>query len=764
MSGQLPEHRATVGVLFVHGIGTQPRGRTLAEFAGPLVTWLQGWYDGLHARWVGEKVRFQDVATWLDAVRLPDPRRDDAVRSLLDRTPPRQPGETPADLADISQRVGDTLAVAVRLTGATGGQAAENEPSHVRLELVHVHLDEQATTTRTAWLLAEAWWAETFAPPSFGDLARWGLGVLPRTIGSHLGVRVHRAAGRWRDERSAWSLAVLLGRFGVLLLGLFASLPALALLGLMLLVGLLPIPSLRNGLRRLQQRISASLGDSYVLVTRPVEAAAIVGRVRRDLAWLAEQCDQVVVVAHSQGGAVLNEVLRQELAAGDRGLLGPPDDPDSPVATHPAQERRGRLRLLLTFGSGLRKLDELRRLLGPGVSLRRSALLTLAGLVVFTLSVLAIAVEATGPNLDTTVGVLAVYAIVGGVLLVAGLADLIADPSPGELRWWIGIFKQTGVRWRDYAASADPVPNGALLDEQCPFPEHRTVHNRGSLLRDHTTYWTNRDEFVVEVVRCLAELDPLVAPDLAGHDEDFAFARRRRRWRVAWLTGARWVAVAGIMAALVHKWAQWLPLAGQVPGHLAASAGIGTRPDTVELDETAIALWPAAAILAAYLLVGMFWRTLDRAETDRLLARRRPVAQAAEFGFVLGLDVLVLVAVWAAAPVIFSGWLSWAVVVGQLVLWFATQTRMRAYAPSDKAPDEHEARGVRAGRTLWGLFSVGLTAFGLAWLAWSAWRWQPVAGAVLAALILWGTLAQVRSWRRSSERPAQSTSDGPPIR
>lgn len=116
-----------------------------------------------------------------------------------------------------------------------------------------------------------------------------GLGVLPRTIGSHLGVRVHRAAGRWRQERSAWSLAVLLGRFGVLLLGLFASLPALALLGLMLLVGLLPIPSLRNGLRRLQQRIAASLGDSYVLVARPVEAAAIVGRVRHDLVCSARR-------------------------------------------------------------------------------------------------------------------------------------------------------------------------------------------------------------------------------------------------------------------------------------------------------------------------------------------------------------------------------------------------------------------------------------------------------------------------------------------
>jgi hypothetical protein len=336
------------------------------------------------------------------------------------------------------------------------------------------------------------------------------------------------------------------------------------------------------------------------------------------------------------------------------------------------------------------------------------------------------------------------------------------------LKRWIEIFKRTGVHWRDYAASADPVPNGALLDEQSPFPEHVTVHNHGSLLRDHTTYWSNRDEFVTEVVRRLAELDPLVGPDLAGHDDDFAFARRRRHWRVAWLTGARWVAVAGIMAALVHKWAQWLPLAGQVPGHLAASAGIGTRPDTVEIDETAIALWPAAAVLAAYLLVGLLWRRLDRAETDRLLARRRPVAQGSEYGFLLGLTLLVPVAAWAAVPAIPGGWLVVTVFVGLLVLWFVTQTRMQVYAPSDETPEEDEARGVRAGRTIWNLLSVTALAFALAWLAWrlvwNAWHWQPVAGAVLAALILWGTLAQVRSWRRSSERSAQSTSDGPPIR
>ena len=60
--------RAAVGVLSIHGIGVQPRGRTLAEFAGPLVTWLHGWYDGLHAGWVHAGARFH--AFGLDDVAL----------------------------------------------------------------------------------------------------------------------------------------------------------------------------------------------------------------------------------------------------------------------------------------------------------------------------------------------------------------------------------------------------------------------------------------------------------------------------------------------------------------------------------------------------------------------------------------------------------------------------------------------------------------------------------------------------------------------
>jgi len=30
-----------------------------------------------------------------------------------------------------------------------------------------------------SWLLAEAFWSETFIPPRFSEMARWGLIILP---------------------------------------------------------------------------------------------------------------------------------------------------------------------------------------------------------------------------------------------------------------------------------------------------------------------------------------------------------------------------------------------------------------------------------------------------------------------------------------------------------------------------------------------------------------------------------------------------------
>jgi len=117
----------------------------------------------------------------------------------------------------------------------------------------------------------------------------------------------------------------------------------LAALAVLIPTALLPIPQLRELLLTLQLKIASTLGDSYMLVSRPIEAASIVGQVRRDLEWLAKHCNVVAVVAHSQGGAVAHKALQR----------GAPSN----------------LGLLFTFGSGLKKLEQLEHLISHGQSL-----------------------------------------------------------------------------------------------------------------------------------------------------------------------------------------------------------------------------------------------------------------------------------------------------------------------------------------------------------------------------------------------------------
>jgi hypothetical protein len=50
-------------------------------------------------------------------------------------------------------------------------------------------LDGHEQISAEEWLLAESWWANAFASPSFADVGRWGFGVLPWIMGSHFGAQ-----------------------------------------------------------------------------------------------------------------------------------------------------------------------------------------------------------------------------------------------------------------------------------------------------------------------------------------------------------------------------------------------------------------------------------------------------------------------------------------------------------------------------------------------------------------------------------------------
>jgi hypothetical protein len=72
------------------------------------------------------------------------------------------------------------------------------------------------------------------------------------------------------------------------------------------LVEKLPIPRIDTAVRWVAVRISAVLGDSYMLAHCPVQFAAMRTQVARDLRWLQGRCEKVAVVAHSQGAAIVH--------------------------------------------------------------------------------------------------------------------------------------------------------------------------------------------------------------------------------------------------------------------------------------------------------------------------------------------------------------------------------------------------------------------------------------------------------------------------
>ncbi len=128
-------------------------------------------------------------------------------------------------------------------------------------------------------------------------------------------------------------------------------------------------------------------------------------------------------------------------------------------------------------------------------------------------------------------------------------------------------FPGRGFQWHDYFASADPVPNGPLLDRFQPQKLRSTaVDNLRSILRDHTTYWHNRDGFVAPVTNLIVA-QARICP--AGDARAEYATMERRRWRVRWLVASRLTLAAAafaVFAAATHSGTTWL---GDVLARLA---------------------------------------------------------------------------------------------------------------------------------------------------------------------------------------------------
>jgi hypothetical protein len=463
--------RHALGVLFVHGIGEQPRGDTLLAFGEPLIQSLHEWVEG---RGLG---------------------RATVVESKL-----------------------------------SASQVESGEPTHAVLRLA---VGEHAPKT---WLLAESWWADEFRRPPFMKLAGWLLTIGPWAILSH--------ASRWlRDAPKAqrpyqWLKIVLAVPLSMLLQIVVAVLAVLAWL---------PIPVLQRTISGFLLAITGTLGDSYVLLENPVQKAAAIGALQANVAWLADRCETVAVVAHSQGAAIARLMLAD--------------------APHP------KVSLLVTFGSGVAKLTEL-----AALSTSRQARGVRTMLAV---SLVAIALFPRARTLVTDDDVRSLvwtwFVFMPLVALFAAVRLVWLETKSWPRR--AASLSLSPLDWIDYWATSDPVPNGPLAHEGVVEKLRQVkLTNRISWFTDHSAYWQNRDEFVLPLLR---ELDRRAGTGVFTIETPPIPTIPKRRARVAMLAAAR--AVVGLLATPIALFA----LRDQLTefGRVAVLQSLADRPWTKPLSE-----------------------------------------------------------------------------------------------------------------------------------------------------------------------------------
>ena len=486
-----------IGILFVHGIGSQRRGETLLDFGEPLCDWVQRWIAGA---------------------------------SESEKGPSEQNNDKPSPL-ERAKVIFDKVVLK---------PAHDSPPAYAEFRI-------QTDTISSSWLLAEAHWADSFPPPHFPQVARWTMKVLPWVFASLINRWLRQAlSSKHRGNRVARLTKVV----SLVLLTLLAS-PLTVLLELtlllLMLIWIIPIPAVRKYLQWVYENLAQVIGDSHIFVSSAMRKQAVIDRVRRQLNWLERRCEKLVIVAHSQGAAVTYLTLGSD----------PPK----------------KLRVLFTFGSGLLKLSQLS-------SESMSLLVSMFGFFSFipTMLLTALLARIFGV-LPATGWTTAHYVTIPLLFLVVVAIGQwgAAHEDSSDLREWAKSLEKGGIHWTDVFASADPVPNGPLFPAPGPrepqVPHSVEIRNGNSLLKDHTSYKDNIDEFVSLLVTTISRYaDTTISlHNLTKADE--ATLQRGPAFRHADLAAQKWDSLLlGISALVVLANAHVLSQLGLLMMQILSSA------------------------------------------------------------------------------------------------------------------------------------------------------------------------------------------------
>jgi len=551
-----------LGILFVHGIGQQRRGETLVNFGEPLQEWLR--------RWLTRDEGEDSIVEWQDA----------------------------------------RLSAAAETSGA---------PPYTRGIW-------KLPNRRCRVLMAECWWADAFGAPSFGELFVWLREAALVTLSQHFSARLRRQWRRTVDPASAgmrrlWEASKVGREIIYFLVGwpLLATM-LLAFLVLMFVVNL--VPGTGRVVKRIQFIMAATVGDSYAFLKRPIQRVAVTGQFHRDLRWVADQCDRVAVVAHSQGAAVTHVALRQGL----------PDGLNEENC------------LLITLGSGLKKLEELAEIRDKRESMGRA---TLGGLLLMLAGAwLKGWLPFPAPRQEWVEGWWGWLLGVGGFFwLTDVLRTLQGIELPVDRLAPLTAFGKA-ILWLDYYGLADPVSNGPLLTKQPTFMRSQCVNNRNSNFSDHTSYWQNMEQFTGSIALAVGGLvDAELRSEVEQQWMDLASKLRFRR-----VTALAWTRALVTMSSIALLAVLWLQDRLTPLGELAFSkaTALGTPPGKFvagEFKDLTIWLHPALfgmAVIAVTTIVVFqalrvgLWASWQKHDIDHYFSRRAYEPFSVTAGLYLG--------------------------------------------------------------------------------------------------------------------------------
>jgi len=408
------------------------------------------------------------------------------------------PGVGPDDPSEDLQRVADTVALWLDdwLSEGSGAAARTGLPNDVDWARSQTTADsEQPAHTvlsaslgtvgqRTRLTIAVSRWQSTLGKPTRRTVATWLIRLMPMLVLEHFHAALFQAAALGRSRRLR-----RLARVVVSLAAFLAALPLAAVLltVLLVIVGIsyLPLPGVGAVARAAETWFARMFGYSLALSESPTRFLSAVDVAATELSWLADRCCRVVVVGFSQGAVVAHEVIRRR----------------APV----------NLALLATVGSALRTFYEM-----PLLASGRSTYWRTLGTIVVAFPFIAIYCvtlpilifshrPANIGGLLGSMGALLLMALYGSVGL-ALLADALRAGRPLRAAHRLRL-PGAGERftWVDYAATADPIPQGALIEDVDAarfggWPAFMSVSNEAALWRDHHLYWANRDEFLPDLI------------------------------------------------------------------------------------------------------------------------------------------------------------------------------------------------------------------------------------------------------------------------